>query len=460
MPTSSPSPPPDDAAPGPNHMKAVLDSLGNLQGGRKRKQIDALDPYLKAARAFPLLHDPFVDLGTVFYDGISANHGEEVPEDDETPEEHKNRQYCIDVFRHFIKRIPSISATLGSFEDNLAKLENFINVLRNAASLAHAKDTCKLKDLCPSFLLDDPAKPRAALDPPIVKGQSKSLCGWNHKATAQALCPMVDIQTFDENPQAYMNSILSGERKLPSFKKLPLCLYNESLADPTLKCSGFLHGKPLERTFRAIFTGPLTALEPNVPQRHQTPKRCHSQHDRTFSPRYCLCCYPDCNANWTSEVTGLDLYELYISIVDSLKWTNHPWVKDTLDHWKKVAPRLTQTSQRKNGCRTTAASDNSDSDDMEGFLNDPPERSPQCPSSDCSNGRPSTSQCPSSPPPERQRQPTPPPERQHQLTPPPPNLDEDEDEDDRLTPPLQTPLVAKRKAPGPAKRGRAPHRRC
>ncbi|KAG1787995.1 uncharacterized protein HD556DRAFT_1312285 [Suillus plorans] len=398
---SSPSPSPNDTAPGQNHMKAVLDILENLQG----------DPYLKATRAFPLLHDPFVDLGAVFYDGIRADHGEEVPEDNETPEEH--------------------------FEDDPAKPEDFINVLRNAASLAHAEDTCKLKDLCPSFLLNNPAKPGAALDPPIVKEQSKSLRRWNHKDTAQALCPMVNIKTFDEDPRAYMNSILNGKRKLPSFKKLPSCLYEESLADPKLKHSGFLRGKPLEQACVILI---LIISLSSAKQ-------------------------------WTSEVTGLDLYELYISIIDSLKQTDHPWVKETLDHWK-----------RKNGCHTTAASDDSDSDDMEGFLDDPPECSPQRPSLDHPEDGPSASQYPSSPPPpppECQHQLTPPPppsegqcqltppppssECQHQPTPPPPNPDEDED--NRLTPPpstpvVQTPQVGKRKAPGTAKHGKAPRRKC
>jgi hypothetical protein len=42
---------------------------------------------LKVERAFPLLHDLFVDLGAVFYDGIKVDHDEEHPDDDETPEE-------------------------------------------------------------------------------------------------------------------------------------------------------------------------------------------------------------------------------------------------------------------------------------------------------------------------------------------------------------------------------------
>ncbi|KAG1841175.1 hypothetical protein C8R48DRAFT_781485 [Suillus tomentosus] len=408
--TSSPSPPPDDTAPGQNRMKAVLDSLENLQGGRKRK--DAPDPYLKAARAFPLLYDPVVDLGAVFYDGIRADYGEEVPVDDETPEEHKDRLYRINVFRSFVKRIPTISVTLGSFEDDPAKLEDFINALQNAASLARAEDTCKLKDLCPSFLLNDPAKPGAALDPPIVKGQSKSLRGWNHRDTARALCPMVDIKTFDEDPR-----ILNGERKPPSFKKLPSCLYEESLADPKLKRSGFLRGNPLERTFRAIFTGPLTALEPTSRKGTKHPKGVIHGMTEPSPPAIAYAAIQlivslSSAEQWTSEVTGLDLYELYISIIDSLKRTDHPWVRETLDHWKRVAPRLTHTSRKKNGRRTTAASDNSDSDDMEGFLDDPPERSPQRPSLDRPEDGPSASRRPSSPPP--------PPEGQHQLTPPPP----------------------------------------
>ncbi|KAJ8581520.1 hypothetical protein M405DRAFT_938251 [Rhizopogon salebrosus TDB-379] len=268
---SSSSPPPEEPR-NPGRIKAILDSLENMQGGRKRKKIDPLDPYLKAARAFPLLHDPFVDLGAVFYDGLKADHDEEHPDEDETPEERTGRIYRINVFRDFVKRIPTISTTISGFEDDPSKLEDFIDALRNAASLARAEDTCKLKDLCPSFLLDDPSKPGAALDPPIIKGQSKSLRGWNHKATARGLCPMVDIMAFDEDPRSYMDLILNGEKRPPSFKKLPSCLYDESLADPRLKRSGFLRGKPLERTFHAIFTGPLTALDPTSRKGTMQPK--------------------------------------------------------------------------------------------------------------------------------------------------------------------------------------------
>jgi len=34
-------------------------------------------------------------------------------------------------------------------------------------------------------------------------------------------------------------------------------------------------------------------------------------------------------------VNGLDLRELYLSIVTALGNTNHPWVKETFDYWKK-----------------------------------------------------------------------------------------------------------------------------
>ncbi|KAG2342170.1 hypothetical protein BDR05DRAFT_949141 [Suillus weaverae] len=448
MPSTPSSPPPD--VPGPNRMKAILNSLENLQGNQKRKRTDALDPFLKAARAFPLLHDPFVDIGTVFYDGIRADHGEELPDEDETPEE-LDCLYHVEVFHDFIKHIPSINVILGSFEDDPAKLENFSNALRNAASLARAKDTCKLKDLCPSFLLDDPSKPGATLDPPIVKGQSK----------------------------AFMDGIINGEKRPPSFKKLPSCLYDESLSDPKLKCAGFLHSKPLEQTFRTIFTGPLTALDPTSHKGTKHPKGIIHGMTEPSAPAIAYAAIQlivslSSAEQWMSEVTGLDLYELYMSIVESLKQTDHPWVKETLDYWTKVAPQLTQTSRRKNGHHATAASDGSDSDDMDGFLDDPPECSPQRPSPlldhshghssasqrpspplDHSRGHSSASQHPSSPPPEQQCQPPPPqcsPQGSHHA---------DEDDDNRLTPPPSTPTpltpppVTKHKAP--AKGGKATH---
>jgi hypothetical protein len=180
---------------------------------------------------------------------------------------------------------------------------------------------------------------------------------------------------------------------------------------------------------------------------------------------------------WTSQVTGLDLYELYLSIVESLKQINHPWVKETLDYWTKfvrfcllltfvfsyierVAPRLTQTSRRRNGRHTAAASDDSDSDDMDGFLDDPPpseqQRRPSPPPSE-------QQRRPSPPPSEQQRRPSPPPSEQQRHPTPRHSRHADEDDDDRLTPPPSTPTpltpppVAKSKAP--AKRGKATRRK-
>ncbi|KAG1812858.1 uncharacterized protein BJ212DRAFT_1482918 [Suillus subaureus] len=444
--TLSPSLPPN--VPGPNHMKAILESLENMQGNQKRKRIDALDLFLKAARAFLLLHNPFVDICAVFHDGIRANHGEELTDEDKTPKE-QDRLYHINVFHDFIKCIPAIITTLSSFEEDPAKLEDFINALRNSASLVRAEDTCKLKDLCPSFLLDDPSRPGATLDPPIIKEQPKSLHGWHHKSTAQALCPMVNIKKFDEDPQAFMDGILNGKKRPPSFKKLPSSLYNELLADPKLKHAGFLHGKPLKWTFRTIFTGPLTALDLTSRKGTKHPKGVIHSMTEPSAPAIAYAAIQLIVSllsaeQWTSEVTGLNLYELHMSTVDSPKWIDHPWVKETLNYWTKVAPRLTQTSRRKNGRCTAAASDNSDSDNMDGFLNNPPE----CPSPppECSCRHPS-GQCLS-----------PPPEQQHQVTPPQGSRHTDEDDDDRLTPPPSTPApVAKCKAA--AKRGKVTRRR-
>jgi hypothetical protein len=41
----------------------------------------------------------------------------------------RDRLYRINVFRDFIKRIPAIITTLSSFEEDPAKLEDFINAV-------------------------------------------------------------------------------------------------------------------------------------------------------------------------------------------------------------------------------------------------------------------------------------------------------------------------------------------
>jgi hypothetical protein len=164
----------------------------------------------------------------------------------------RDRIYRVSVFRDFVKRIPTINTMLSGFKDDPAKLEDFINAvsgymrlyaqffccilvtlghqLRSAASLARAEDTCKLKDLCPSFLLEDPSRPGATLDRPISKvSQSRYTCF-----------------------RAYIDLVLNREKRPPSFKKLPSYLYDEALADPKLKRSRFLRGKPLERVFSLL----------------------------------------------------------------------------------------------------------------------------------------------------------------------------------------------------------------
>jgi hypothetical protein len=94
--------------------------------------------------------------------------------------------------------------------------------------------------------------------------------------------------------RAYMDLILNGEKRPPSFKKLPSCLYDEPPADPRLKRSRYLCGKLLERV-RFLLTLPHSYMSPgpsnflcyfhwavhrtrsDVTQRHEAAQRCPSE---------------------------------------------------------------------------------------------------------------------------------------------------------------------------------------
>ncbi|KAJ8588658.1 hypothetical protein M405DRAFT_901810 [Rhizopogon salebrosus TDB-379] len=158
---------------------------------------------------------------------------------------------------------------------------------------------------------------------------------------------------------------------------------------------------PFDFTFRAVFAGPLTALDPTSRKGTKQPKGViHGMTEPSGrAVAYAaiqLIVTLSSAEQWASEVNGLDLYELYLSIVSTLENTDYPW-----------------TSRRKNRHPI---------DDMDGFLDGPRQRPPahSSPPPDHSTAHRSAA----SPPPEhrpRQNPSSPPPEcrPRRSLSPPP-----------------------------------------
>ncbi|KAG2088669.1 uncharacterized protein F5147DRAFT_44515 [Suillus discolor] len=145
----------------------------------------------------------------------------------------------------FAKSIPNFSDLITKLEREPESLTSFLKSMDSAANAARCDDTGSLKHTGLQYMLDDPAKDR--FDPPILKSRSKALRGCNHPQTARLLGPARDIAEFDIDPQAYMDKVNAGEKKINA-KQWPSMFYDMSLYDPKNKKKGLLGSRTLNQS--------------------------------------------------------------------------------------------------------------------------------------------------------------------------------------------------------------------
>ncbi|KAG2035903.1 hypothetical protein BDR03DRAFT_1012198 [Suillus americanus] len=339
-------------------FQAILKSLNNTSsGGHKQKCTDALDPYLCAAQFYHLNHDLFADFDTVIREGVLAEFDPD-PDQDQSEFVQATRHYLVYVYKKFASTSPGFSKLNMKFEADPDAWTGFQKVMENAANSARCDDTGSLK-----------------FDPPILKTHGKAVRGWNHPATTQLLCPARDIVKFDEDPNAYMDHVKSGQKKITA-KQWPSMFYDMSLYNPKNKKAGFLHGHTIVQGWRHIFTGPMSALSKD--QTHHSSKPTKGKMHNLTEPgpinimyaaiqMYFVACSAE---SWTSEVGSMNLEEMYYTAIDLLlgEHAEDQWVEDLLQFWKDEAPGLTQTLSK---CQRAASNLVSDSeDDMDDFFGD------------------------------------------------------------------------------------------
>ncbi|KAG1728944.1 hypothetical protein EDD22DRAFT_410910 [Suillus occidentalis] len=212
--------------------------------------------------------------------------------------------------------------------------------MENAANSARCDDTGSLKHNGLQYLLRDPAKDR--FDPPILKTHGKAVRGWNHPLTARLLCPARDIIEFDEDPDAYMDRVKSGQKKITA-KQWPSMFYDMSLYNPKNKKAGFLRGHAIVQGWRHIFTGPMSALSKDRTRRSSKPTKGKMHNLTEPGPLNIMYAaiqmyFVASNAeSWTSEIGSMNLEEMYYTAVDLLlgEHAEDEWVKDLLQFWKE-----------------------------------------------------------------------------------------------------------------------------
>ncbi|KAG1896987.1 uncharacterized protein F5891DRAFT_1192401 [Suillus fuscotomentosus] len=352
-------------------FQAVLKSLNNTSsGGHKQKCMDALDPYLFSAQFFCLNHDLFADFDAVIREGMLAEFDPD-PDQDQSEYAQATRTYLVHVYKNFASTIPGFSELNTKFEADPDAWTGFQKAMENAANSARCDNTGSLKHNGLQYLLKDPAKD--TFDPPILKTHSKAVRGWNHPATTRLLCPAHDIVEFDEDPNAYMDRVKSGQKKITA-KQWPSMFYNMSLYNPKNKKAGFLRGHAIIQGWHHIFTGPMSALSKDRTHRSSKPTKGKMHNLTEPGPINIMYVaiqmyFVACNAeSWTSEVGSMNLEEVYYTAVDLLlrEHAEDQWVKDLLQFWKDEAAGLTQTLSK---CQRVASNLASDSeDDMDDFF--------------------------------------------------------------------------------------------
>lgn len=364
------------------HFQDLLKDLNfGVKSGRKRKHCGPIEPYLHAARWFPLAIDPFSSLENVLYEGMEAEFSElreDTLDQSEESSNSRDKELCIKQYHELVKLVPTFSDIISGFEKVPSAMDNFIHALSSAASDARSDDTGSLMREGLAYMLKNPGVDQ--FNPPLLRQHGKIACGWNHPQTARLLCPMRMLDKFDSDPSSFMDKVKEGEITITA-AKLPAFLYDESMLDPTRKRQGCLRGYYLKRVFRHIFTGPTSAILANAHKGTKAPKgRMHGM----TSPLPRAIAYAAVQAyfqlssatQWRQQIEDFDVVLFYDRVVDMFEGNpNAQWVEETLNHWKSETPGLLHRGRSRS--RTDAglhAFDDSE-DDMDNFF-DSDERSP------------------------------------------------------------------------------------
>ncbi|KAG1904887.1 uncharacterized protein F5891DRAFT_1184309 [Suillus fuscotomentosus] len=364
------TPEPSDISGTSTHFQDLLNNLNSgVRGGRRRKFCGPIEPYLHAARWFPLTIDPFAVLEDVLYEGMEAEFSElraDTSDEEASSSNNHQKELCIKQYKELVKLVPTFSDIISGFEKVPSALDNFIHALTCAANDARSDDTGSLMREGLVYMLKNPETDQ--FNPPLLKQHGKIVRGWNHPQTARLLCPMRMLDVFDKNPQDFMDKVKEGKIEVvfeDTTSNVYACLSYPCSSNTIL---------PFEQVFRHIFTGPSSAISATAHKGTKAPKgRIHGM----TSPLPRAIAYAAVQAyfqlssatQWRQQIGDFDLVLLYDRVVNMFEGNsiNKQWVQETLDHWKSETPGLLQRGRSK--ARIDAGLHVFDSeDDMDDFF--------------------------------------------------------------------------------------------
>ncbi|KAF5334597.1 hypothetical protein D9758_018432 [Tetrapyrgos nigripes] len=192
---------------------------------------------------------------------------------------------------------------------NFKALQSYTKKMQLHAARARSDDTGKLKrDM--DRLLANPSARR-------VKIFSKTSMGWYDKYTARLLCPIDDLDDFDEDPDTYMDNVLTGTGS-KHWSEWSTFLYDEGLVDNDNPAAGLFQGPLLVRVGKHIYFS--TGLTKNTGAKTKSPvSRIHGMTEITAED-VAYCCVQtrfllSSQTTWGHMDHGFNIKEFYWGII-------------------------------------------------------------------------------------------------------------------------------------------------
>ncbi|KAG1759755.1 hypothetical protein EDD22DRAFT_955587 [Suillus occidentalis] len=244
---------------------------------KKESRIDPCEEYLVAARCITRCIDMFckidkvISIGTLLRQCELADAGQlSEDEDDTTHRENqlsklsqKTRDRFQRNYKHLLELAPGLKTLVSSKDPKKAsELRKIIRKMESTILGTRSDDSTRLKIQISRYAALDPVQ--HPVSPPVDDSSGRRThMGINHPVLSRFLCPISEIEKFNEDPKGTIKRLQSGGIKLTA-DAFPAFLWKGdppgSDYNPDDMMDGFLEGFILERTMRHIFTGPSTAL--------------------------------------------------------------------------------------------------------------------------------------------------------------------------------------------------------
>ncbi|KAH9040989.1 hypothetical protein EDB85DRAFT_2140153 [Lactarius pseudohatsudake] len=229
---------------GPTRLSVMTQLIKRLgaSGDQDDPTTELLLDFRGKARWITRLKGPFVNIKAILWAGLGEN-----PADED-----------IKIFNEIMGLHPDLhefTMAIASRED-LEAYHDFCAMMAELMSDARASDTnCLVEHVLSYIPFDITTVPIPSLSP-----NDKSRQGWNHDATAAALCPLKLRTQFNLDPIGFRNSVQSGTLRIKT-GDYPCFLYPHDIKyDPGDRAKGLFRGHIFIRALRSVYTGPSSAF--------------------------------------------------------------------------------------------------------------------------------------------------------------------------------------------------------